>query len=238
MNELMQWIGKVVVGGGVLTYIAYNIFKLLASKWLDEKFNQRLAAYKHEQQKEIEHLRFKINALLDRTIKLHQREFEVLPEAWALLNDAFWATNAFVSPLQQYPDLDKLNPIQLDEFLKSCEFTSSEKDELKNESDKTSYYSKRIFWYRLQKVRKTVRDAHIYFLKNGIFLQPLLREKFKELDDMIWDALFEREQSEEHPGMSRKFTKEQILRKDGEKLLKELEIYVRNRLCNTEPISI
>jgi len=46
-----------------------------------------LLAYKHEQQKELEHLKFSINAQMDRATKLHQREFEALPEAWSNSTD-------------------------------------------------------------------------------------------------------------------------------------------------------
>ena len=52
-------------------------------QWLDSKFAERLEAYKHQQQRELEQLRFQINALFDRVTKLHQREFQVLPDAYA-----------------------------------------------------------------------------------------------------------------------------------------------------------
>jgi hypothetical protein len=61
------------------------LFKVLGEKWLNAKFEERLAQYKHAQQKEIEQLRFRINSLMDRTTKLHQHEFDVLPEAWSRL---------------------------------------------------------------------------------------------------------------------------------------------------------
>lgn len=56
---------------------------------MNTKFEQRLAAYKHEQQKELEQLKFAINAQMDRATKLHQKEFEVLPEASGKLMNAY-----------------------------------------------------------------------------------------------------------------------------------------------------
>ena len=73
LDELLRAIELVVVAGGGLVGIAYAMFKRLGEKWLDAKFDERLAAYKHEQQKGLEQLRFKINTLLDRAIKLHHR---------------------------------------------------------------------------------------------------------------------------------------------------------------------
>src|ERR1035437_5397427 len=117
--------------------VAYWIFKSFSEKWLTSKFDERLAAYKHEQQKELEQLRYKINALMDRTIKLHQKEFDVLPEAWGHLTDAYGVVTATTSFLQQYPDLDQMNGAQLEEFLKDTPFKDWQKDEIRNAAKKT-----------------------------------------------------------------------------------------------------
>jgi len=46
---------------------------------------------------EIEHLKFQINASMDRADKLHQREFETVPEAWSSLVGAFNSVKSFIS---------------------------------------------------------------------------------------------------------------------------------------------
>ena len=81
LEKLAAAIGALVLAGGTVTGLALWLFKLFGEKWLSSKFAKRLEAFKHDQQKEIEHLRFEISKLLDRTIKLHQREFEVLPRS-------------------------------------------------------------------------------------------------------------------------------------------------------------
>src|SRR5258706_7575844 len=85
LSNLLATIGAVVIGAGAVGAFAWWLFRLFSEKWLNSKFEERLAAYKHEQQKELEHLKFEINAQMDRATKLHQREFEALPEAWARL---------------------------------------------------------------------------------------------------------------------------------------------------------
>jgi hypothetical protein len=82
LTDILAAIGALIVGSGTIGAIAFGLFKVLGEKWLNAKFEERLAEYKHAQQKEIEQLRFRINSLMDRTTKLHQHEFEVLPEAW------------------------------------------------------------------------------------------------------------------------------------------------------------
>ena len=116
-ENFFQWIGAITVPAGAIVAFAYWLFKLFSDKWLTAKFAERLENYKHSQQKELENVRFEINKLMDRTVKLHQREFDVLPEAWALLVDAHGITNAAISAFQQYPDVGRMDEAQLNEFL-------------------------------------------------------------------------------------------------------------------------
>jgi hypothetical protein len=77
LKVLQPWftvLGGFGVIAALLVTVAYYLFKFLSEKWLNAKFEERLAAYKHEQQKELERLKFEINTLMDRTVKLHQRE--------------------------------------------------------------------------------------------------------------------------------------------------------------------
>lgn len=71
LNDILRLVGTLVLAGGGLSLIVYQTFKHLAAKWLDARFEERLQALKHEQQKEIEQLRLKISTLLDRAVKLH-----------------------------------------------------------------------------------------------------------------------------------------------------------------------
>ena len=189
VEQLLQGIGLVVVACGGLASIAYAIFKRFGERWLDAKFEERLAVYKHEQQKELEQLKFKISALLDRTTKLHQREFEILPEAWARLNEAYWKALAFVSPMQRYADLSRMSEVQFREFLSGCELDPWERDEIWQQEDRNAYYVKHVYWHRLADTKTTVCESHVYLLKNGIFLTSPVKEKFTMLDGLVWDAL-------------------------------------------------
>jgi hypothetical protein len=83
-TEFMAYIGNIVFAGAGGAAVVVGLLKLFGEKWLNTKFEERLATFKHEHQKEIEQLRLRINTLMDRTTKLHQREFDVLPEAWVV----------------------------------------------------------------------------------------------------------------------------------------------------------
>src|SRR5713226_6531111 len=168
LDQVLKVIGWIVLAGGGLSLIVYQVFKQLATKWLDAKFEERQQALKHQHGQEIEQLRFKISALLDRATKLHQREFEVLPEAWSKLNDAFWNVRGFVSPMQSYPDINRMSKPQQDEFIESCPLKEWQKGELRNAQDKMKLYQEQIFWHELNDAQSKAREAYTYLIKNGI----------------------------------------------------------------------
>jgi hypothetical protein len=103
VGPVLAAIGGVAVVGGAVAGFALWLFKLFGEKWLSNRFAERLAAFQHEQVKEIERLRFDISKMLDRTSKLHDHEFEVLPKAWELLTKSYYTTGSIVASFQSYP---------------------------------------------------------------------------------------------------------------------------------------
>ena len=116
VGPILTYLSAAILAVGGFGAIIYWLFKLLAAKWLDAKFAERLSAYKHTQQKELEQLKFEISALLGRTVKLHQREFDVLPEAWGLLTDAFTITRPVALGAVFSPDIRKMTGEQFEEL--------------------------------------------------------------------------------------------------------------------------
>jgi hypothetical protein len=229
-NRALEIVGGVVVAGGGLSLIVYQVFKALAVKWLDARFEERLQALKHEHGKEIEGLRFKIAALLDRTTKLHAREFEVLPEVWSKLNDAFWRASVFLSPFQTSPDIDRMPDPQQSEFIASSRLLESEKVQLRQAHDKTKEYQKLIFWHNLQEAEKKARDAYTYLMKNGIFISDDIRGQFGALHDLLWKALTERRVYEEIQGTKQQRVEIDKFRETGDASMKALERVIHERL--------
>jgi hypothetical protein len=103
-----------------------------------------LAAYKHVQQKELEQLKFEISSLLDRAVKLHQKEFDVLPEAWGFLTDAFSITRPVGLGDAFAPDIRQMTPEQFDDFLEKTPLATWQKNELRAAPDPTRYYLERF----------------------------------------------------------------------------------------------
>jgi hypothetical protein len=157
-----KWIASLGITATVAAAAAaaYATFQFLGKKWLDAHFAVRLEKFKHDQNQEIERLRYRINALMDRTTKLHQHEFEVLPEVWHKLGIAFTAASNFTSRTTSYPDLDRMSEPQYTEFLASSELLSWQKEELLKAGNRNNLYQKMIFWHRLH----DVKSAHADFI--------------------------------------------------------------------------
>jgi hypothetical protein len=224
----LGYLGVTLVGA---TGLAYWLFKTFGEKWLTQKFNERLESYKHEQQKALEKLRLQISSTLDRTTKLHQLEFETLGKLWTLAAAAFGEVHRFTHPLQTTPDLDKMNEVELSEFLAKSSLADWQKEELKEGNDKADRYAKMSFWTEANRVNKVYYDFNNYLIGNGIFIPMELKTKFMDLKNMTHEAMFERTFEEEHPNYRPdRFEKGRQLREEGSKLMEELEGLVHSRL--------
>jgi len=234
LDPLFKFVGGIVLAGGGISLIVYQIFKHLASKWLDSKFDERLQALRHLHGKEIEQLKFRISTLLDRATKLHQREFDILPEAWSKLNDAFWATRGFVHPMQSFPNIDRMSGPQQASFIAACKLLDWQKVELSTAKDKNKDYQDKIFWHRLAEIQDKDREAYTFVVKNGIFINEEIRLKFSAIHDLVWNSLTEHKMNQEHN--IRPLQREKIgkLLAEGEDQMKELERLVHVRLWPAE----
>ena len=74
----LKWIAGLGITASVAAAAAYAAFQFLGKPWLDARFAERLEKFKHDQNQEIERLRYRINDfVMDRTTQPHQHEFEV-----------------------------------------------------------------------------------------------------------------------------------------------------------------
>jgi len=80
-DKIIKFIIEVITVGGGATAIAYGAFTWFGKKWLEGEFAERLKAFKHQQNLQLEQYRYGIKALFSRITKIHEKEFEVLPTA-------------------------------------------------------------------------------------------------------------------------------------------------------------
>lgn len=229
-EQVLKFVGEVVAYGGGSAAVAYLLFQFLGKSWIENKFAQRLDQLKHQQALELQRLRVEIDALLSGALKLQEREFQVLPEAWQKLNDAHGLVWSLVSPMQEYPDLDRMTQAQLEEFLSTTDFTETQKNEIRMSHKKVITYQDIVFWYRLHKVKIGFSELQRFIAQNGIFFPVELKEKFTKFSDMLWSALVSKEVGYEAKDykMQREGWKE--IKENVEPLYKSIEEDIQARL--------
>ena len=208
-----------VVGG------TFALFKWLGAKWMEQRFQERLELFRTEQVREIERMRHRINGLLDRTVRLHSKEFEVLPDVWGKLVEAHGFAGAYVSSFQQYSDVGHLSDPALQEFLDKTEFSSTQKQQILEcpQDQKLVKYIEIYELHRYAEVRDKIRGFLISFHKGGIFIQPDLKKDMKKLLDIIDLAVIERKINNEHKLRHTKRDNEKIFLNEGKELIEKIE---------------
>lgn len=231
-NEVFALLGKITLIGGSASLIAYQAFKHLAAKWLDSRFQKNFQQLVHDQNKEIERLKTELTKSFDRATKLHQREFEMLPEVWAKVSESYWTTSALVSSVQFGVELNSMRPKQLEAFITECELTPWQRDEVMESADKTKKYADLIYWHRLSKALDANRVASVALGQNGIFIEDGIKAKLDSILDLMHNALSEDQTNHQHPPMRGERLHADIdrVRTDGKAWFAEAESLIKARL--------
>ncbi|NTS30686.1 hypothetical protein HQ945_05420 [Phyllobacterium sp. BT25] len=226
-------LGVAGISFGTVVATAFGLFKVLGEKWLNQKFATQLEAFKSEQSRELEKLRHRINAVFDRTKRLHDREFEVLPNVWAKLVEAKAWASGYLSPFQQYPDLDQMPSADLEEFVEGTRFSAAQKREIINSRKKLDAYIKIHNLYRHNDVLKHLQEASLELSKHGVFVLPELRNEMKTLIDIIHKAVIEHQMNHEIDIGPRLKEGSERLKHEGEPLFNKIEESIAKRLWDS-----
>lgn len=229
-DAIFKILGEVVAYGGGAAAIAYLLFQYLGKAWIENRFSERLDQLKHEHDLELQRLRVEIDSMLSGTLKLQEREFQFLPDSWQKLDEAHGLVSWLVSPMQEYPDLDRMTPAQLEEFLATTEFTPSQKDELRSSSSKGKAYQEIVFWYRLSNVKKAIAELNNFVARNGIFFPADIKTKFSSITEMLWSAVISKKIG--HEAQDYKLQNEgwKKIKEESEPLYKSIESDIQSRL--------
>ena len=232
VDQVLRYFGEVVIYGGGSATVAYFLFRHLGQRWIEAKFAERLEAFKHEQAKELQRLKVEVESLLSGALKIQDREFTVLPEAWHKLNDAYSLAGWVVSPIQQYPDVSRMADDELEEFLAASELLETQRARVRaserHSKDKT--YQDIIFWHRLGKAKKVVGELQNYTVSHGLFLPPPLKQQFAEMQPILWEALSSTEVGHEANDYKMRGQAWKDLQEKGEPLHQAIEKSIEQRL--------
>ena len=230
ITALTSFLLKVVAYGGGSAAVAYLLFQYFGKSWLDSKFAEKLEQVRHQQALELQRLRVQIDSMLSGSIKLQEREFDILPEAWAKLDEAHGLVTWLVSPGQQYANVDRMTDEELEEHLESTEFSPTQKSTVRTASDKGAAYREIIFWHRRQQVKVACAALQNYVARNGIFLPADLKQKFTSISGQLWSALSTKEVSHQVQDWKLQSTAWSKIKDETDPLYKSIERDIQVRL--------
>ncbi|MCR9238575.1 MAG: hypothetical protein NXI17_18060 [Alphaproteobacteria bacterium] len=241
--SFLEW-GKsamALLGLGAVTFTgiataSYGLFKWLGEKWIDQKFESRMEAYKAEQSRELERLRHKINGVFDRTIRLHTKEFEVLPDLWGKLVEAHALVSSYVSSLQIYPDVGRMDDDELKEYLDGTALMEVQKRDVKAEPnflERQKTFTKIAELYRYDDALKLMRVFATCLKKDGIFLKPEIKADMDAMRGLLWNVMTEKRMNEEDDIKPRMRDDYKRFKAEAQPLLEKIEKSVADRLWDS-----
>ena len=152
--DLVPYALSVVAAGGGGGVVAYQAFKSYGAKWLDSRFAHQLERVRQDHARETEHLRFRIADMLDRSTKLNQREFEVLPIVWEKVDEAHYATSSMIAVVKLGgADLGLMGDEQLEAFFEKSTLAEYQKKAIRSKGrfERTTYYADIERWQNMRR---------------------------------------------------------------------------------------
>lgn len=190
-EQILGFIGEIVVYGGGGAAIAYLMFQHLGKSWIENKFAQRLEQHRHMQALELQRLRVEIDSMLNGALKMQEREFTLLPEAWAKLDESHKLVSSLVCPMQSVADVNGKTEHDLEEFLTKLPYTETEKNRIRNSrvSQRHIAYGELSFLYQAYDVKQCVIDLHTFVARNGIFFPSEINGLIANMTNLLWSAI-------------------------------------------------
>lgn len=234
MTTILEHVLIFLANLAVAVGAAYGAFVWLGKRGLEQLFARQIEKLKHEQAKQLQEQRFKIDALFNRITKIHEKEVEVLPMLWQLLHEALWHLYAMTSPGSDQADLDRMPQANVEEFLEGSRLSTADKEEVRQAVQKREKYYDIIFWYDLSDAEEAAKQFRRYLATNSIFLTSDLKEQFTNVGSFLTSALIDIRLSKE--SQDRRWVRNAAakLHTQVQSTVQSIEALVQRRLRMTE----
>lgn len=242
-DSIFAFFGQIIVAGGGGALISLLLFRWLGTKWIENKFAERLEQLKHDQTVVVARLRVEIESMLSGALKFQEREFEVLPGVWAKLDAAFYRVNLFCRITANSQDaedyISNYSDLELEEYLAlpGNNFTEKTKREIRAAPgpERAKIAESDHFWSGFLKCHDLLDDYNKYFLSNTIFLPADLKEKLAAIADVLLRGLESMKFAAYYSDDEESYKKSKQegyarLQDQGEPLRAEIEDLIRKRL--------
>jgi len=128
IDDVWKFLLEVLKVGGTSAVIVFGLVKWFGDRWFDKHFAAQLEKLKHENQKELENVKHTIQSTFSRIVKVHEREYEVLPKAWFMLHVAYGSAQTAVAQVKTWPDFRTMSDGDLEELLKRSKLLPHQQD--------------------------------------------------------------------------------------------------------------
>lgn len=176
--------GQVIVAGGGGALVAFVLFRFLGESWIKHRLATDLEAAKSE-----------ISLLAARRLKLHDEEYVVFPEVWAKLNTAVTALGSAVGLFRELPDLDRMDDQEFQKWLERSSLNQEENEYISNHRSKNDAYIRVLDINNLNRAFNEAHEFRVLFREKRIFIDPEIKEKLQEVDDLIHRTWVDRKMS-------------------------------------------
>jgi len=230
LKPFIDFLLRATGGVAIIGVLVLGFMKLFTEKWIENRFQAGLAAIRHKQDLELQRLRIEIDSKISANLKLQDKEFETLSKAWQLLQIAYIEIAAFVSVMEQYPDIDKLPESEIEEFLSDLPYTDRQKRRILNSKKKTETFCDVRFDYRSSQVWKAHLEFRDYILQYGIFFPEPVRKRFLEIEEQLRGAIIAKEVGRPHNNWEMQAQAWKDVAEKTKKVCDELQVEIHNRL--------
>jgi hypothetical protein len=191
LHAVWSWLTTWIISTGVAAWVAKKVVEAQQNRQL-EKFKAdlqtKLETAKAEHQKDVERLR---HLLSSRVGKIHEKEFEVMPEAWCKLHELYsWIVHAL--DLTFKPMLRDMTDEEWEEFMRTApasHLSESQQETLRKSSDRAYSYNERKASNDMDTANDKQRQFTNYLIENRIFMTEDLRAKFEAVQAAFISAL-------------------------------------------------
>jgi hypothetical protein len=234
-DDFTQYLGRFFVYGGISVGLFWLVAQKAAERWIDAHFAKRQKDFEHEQAKELQRIKAKLDTVIQGSLKLQEREFKIIPEAWEKISEAYGMACWLCSPMQSFASLQHMSKAQLEEFLsKQNLLWETQRQEIRDApaANRDKLWQEIDTRMRHSKVQSSLATADNYLKANSIFMPDDLREQFNAQTRIIWDAIITFEVGNHPYAGDRKLISEawEKLKNEGQPLHEQIEKAVRRRL--------
>ena len=216
MKDLLVFVAHIAACGGSSAAIAYMIFKSLGKQTIDAWFTKRLRMFEHD-----------LNCIFSRVSKIHEMEFQVLPEAWRRLDNLLDSIREFIRETNHIPELDAMAPDRLDEFLTRQNLTEDGRQNIRRASSKSG----RWFFEMSERAGNACLEFQDYISKNAIFLSSDLKDEFKKAEETARTAWAVRTTAQDTEGHGEDLAEVyRIMNESLPPIMEQIERLVQKRL--------